>query len=117
MRSAGAPGARTIGISVLQMKVLVSGIAAFVAGIGGAMYALSIGSALPTNYSTLLGLIWLAILVTLGIRSNMAALMAGVSYTVLAGIAVAYLPPPTPRSRPSSSDWVPSRWPSSPTAP
>jgi branched-chain amino acid transport system permease protein len=85
-------GARTIGISVLQMKVLVSGIAACVAGIGGAMYALSLGTALPTNYSSLLGLIWLAILVTLGIRSNTAALMAGVSYTVLAGIAVAYLP-------------------------
>jgi branched-chain amino acid transport system permease protein len=86
-------GARTIGISVLQMKVLVSGIAACVAGIGGAMYALSLGSALPTNYSSLLGLIWLAILVTLGIRSNTAALLAGVSYTVLAGVAVAYLPP------------------------
>jgi branched-chain amino acid transport system permease protein len=85
-------GARTIGISVLQMKVLVSGIAACVAGIGGAMYALSLGSALPANYSSLLGLVWLAILVTLGIRSNTAALLAGVSYTVLAGVFVAYLP-------------------------
>ena len=74
------------------MKVLVSGIAACVAGIGGAMYALSLGTALPTNYSSLVGLVWLAILVTLGIRSNMAALLAGVSYTVLAGVAEAYLP-------------------------
>jgi branched-chain amino acid transport system permease protein len=85
-------GARTIGISVLQMKVIVSGIAACVAGVGGAMYALSLGTALPTNYSSLLGLVWLAILVTLGIRSNTAALLAGVSYTVLAGVAQAYLP-------------------------
>jgi branched-chain amino acid transport system permease protein len=85
-------GARTMGISVLQMKVLVSGIAALVAGVGGAMYALSLGSALPTNYSSLIGLVWLAILVTLGIRSNVAALIAGVSYTVLSGIAVVYLP-------------------------
>ncbi len=93
MRSGGAPSAaRTIGISVLQMKVLVSGIAACVAGIGGAMYALSLGSALPTNYSSLLGLVWLAILVTLGIRSSIAALLAGVSYTVLSGVVVAYLP-------------------------
>jgi branched-chain amino acid transport system permease protein len=89
----GSPlGARSIGISVQHMKVLVSGIAAFVAGIGGAMYALSLGTALPTNYSSLLGLVWLAILVTLGIRSNTAALLAGVSYTVLAGVAQAYLP-------------------------
>jgi branched-chain amino acid transport system permease protein len=85
-------GARTMGISVLQMKLLVSGMAAFVAGIGGAMYALSLGSALPTNYSSLVGLVWLAILVTLGIRSNVAALIAGVSYTMLSGIALVYLP-------------------------
>jgi branched-chain amino acid transport system permease protein len=85
-------GSKTMGISVLQMKVLVAGIAAFVAGVGGAMFALSLGSALPTNYSTLGGLVWLAILVSLGIRSNMAALMAGLSATILAGIALVYLP-------------------------
>jgi branched-chain amino acid transport system permease protein len=56
------------------------------------MFALSLGSALPTNYSTLGGLVWLAILVSLGIRSNMAALMAGLSATLLAGIALVYLP-------------------------
>jgi branched-chain amino acid transport system permease protein len=85
-------GARTMGISVLQMKVLVAGLAAFVAGVGGAMYALSLGTALPSNYSTLGGLVWLAILVTLGIRSNVAALIAGLSTTLLAGIALVYLP-------------------------
>jgi branched-chain amino acid transport system permease protein len=83
---------RTTGIGVLRMKVLVAGLAALVAGIGGAMYALSLGVALPTNYSTLGGLVWLAILVTLGIRSNMAALIAGLSATLLAGIALDYLP-------------------------
>jgi branched-chain amino acid transport system permease protein len=81
-----------MGISVLQMKVLVAALAAFVAGIGGAMYALSLGTALPSNYSTLGGLVWLAVLVTLGIRSNVAALIAGLSTTLLAGIALVYLP-------------------------
>ena len=74
------------------MKLLVAGLAAFVAGIGGAMFALSLGSALPTNYATLGGLVWLAILVSLGIRSNIAALIAGLSATLLAGIALVYLP-------------------------
>jgi branched-chain amino acid transport system permease protein len=87
-----APAAKTMGISALGMKVLVAGFAAFVAGIGGAMYALSLGNALPDNYSTLGGLVWLAILVTLGIRSNVAALIAGLSTTLLAGIALVYLP-------------------------
>ena len=84
--------AKTMGISVLRMKLLVAGLAAFVAGIGGAMYALSLGSALPTNYATLGGLVWLAVLVSLGIRSNMGALIAGLSATLLAGIALVYLP-------------------------
>lgn len=86
------PALKTMGISVLQMKLLVAGFAAFVAGIGGAMYALSVGVALPSNYSTLGGLVWLAVLVTLGIRSNMAALIAGLSFTLLAGIVLVYLP-------------------------
>ena len=81
------PGSKTLGISVLQMKVLVAGLAAFVAGIGGAMLALSLGVALSANYATLTGVIWLAVLVTLGIRSNVAALFAGLSYTLLPGIA------------------------------
>lgn len=83
---------RTMGISVVRMKVLAAGLSAFVAGIGGSLYALSVAVALPTNYSTLGGLVWLAILVTLGIRSNMAALMAGLSQCLLAGIALVYLP-------------------------
>jgi branched-chain amino acid transport system permease protein len=85
-------GSSTVGISVLQMKVLVAGLGALVAGIGGAMYALSLGTANPINYTTLGGLVWLAILVSLGIRSNIAALIAGLSATLLAGAAQVYLP-------------------------
>ena len=87
-----ASASSTMGISVVRMKVLAAGLSAFVAGVGGSLYALSIGVALPANYSTLGGLVWLAILVTLGIRSNMAALMAGLSECILAGIALVYLP-------------------------
>ncbi len=86
------PGAKTLGISVLQMKLIVSGFAAFVAGIGGAMLALSLGAALSANYATLIGVVWLATVVTLGIRSNVAALFAGLSSTLLAGVALVYLP-------------------------
>ena len=86
------PGSKTLGISVLQMKVLVAGLAAFVAGIGGAMLALSFGVALSANYATLVGVLWLAVLVTLGIRSNVAALFAGISSTILPELALVYLP-------------------------
>ena len=86
------PGSKMIGISVLQMKILIATMAAFVAGIGGGMLSISLGVALPANYATLGGLIWLAVLVTLGIRANGAALFAGLSFTLLSGVALVYLP-------------------------
>jgi branched-chain amino acid transport system permease protein len=85
-------GSKTIGLSVLQMKVLIAGVAAFVAAVGGAILAMSQLSALPGNFATLGGIVWLAVLVTAGIRSNMAALTAGMMFTVLPGIVLEYLP-------------------------
>jgi branched-chain amino acid transport system permease protein len=85
-------GSKTTGISVLQMKLLIAGVAAFVAAVGGAVLAMNQQSALPGNYATLGGIVWLAVLVTAGIRSNMAALVAGLMFTVLPGIALEYLP-------------------------
>ena len=67
-----------MGLSVIQMKMLVSGLAAFVAGVGGGLYAIANKQAIPLDYATLLGLVWLAVLVTFGVRSNIAALLAGV---------------------------------------
>jgi branched-chain amino acid transport system permease protein len=84
--------AKTIGISVLQQKVLLGGVAAFVAGIGGAMLAMSLGVALAGNYDALIGVIWLTILVTQGIRFNATALVAGLASTVTAGFALVFLP-------------------------
>jgi branched-chain amino acid transport system permease protein len=86
------PGSKTIGVSVLQMKVIIAGLATFVAGVGGALLAVVQGVALPSNYATLAGIVWLAVLVTQGIRSNIAALFAGLTFTLFPGIALAYLP-------------------------
>ena len=86
------PGSKTLGISVLQMKVIVAGLAAFVAGIGGAMLALSLGVGPAGQLRHPGGVVWLAVLVTQGIRSNMAALFAGLSFTFSPGVALVYLP-------------------------
>jgi branched-chain amino acid transport system permease protein len=85
-------GSKTLGISVVRMKIMVAGLAAFVAGIGGGLLAITLGSAMTSNYSTLAAEVWLVALVTSGLRSNSAALFAGLSQTVLAGVALAYLP-------------------------
>ena len=74
---------RTMGLSVVQMKVLVAGLAAFVAGVGGGFYASQQKQAIHVPFFvTLAGLIWLAVLVTFGVRSNIAALLAATAFTI-----------------------------------
>jgi branched-chain amino acid transport system permease protein len=85
-------GARTLGISVVQMKIIVAGLGALVAGVGGGFLAAAQTTALPGNFETFLGVVWLAALVTVGVRSNVAALLAGVSLALLPALALAYLP-------------------------
>jgi branched-chain amino acid transport system permease protein len=87
-----AIGSRTMGISVVRMKILMAGLAAFVAGIGGGLLAITLGDALTSNYTTLGGEVWLVVLVTNGIRSNAAAIVAGLSQTLLGGVALVYRP-------------------------
>jgi branched-chain amino acid transport system permease protein len=87
-----APGARTLGISVVQMKIIVAGLGALVAGIGGGLLVTAQTSAVPGDFATFLGVVWLAALVTIGVRSNAAALVAGLTFTMLPALALAYLP-------------------------
>jgi branched-chain amino acid transport system permease protein len=86
------PAARTLGIKVVRMKLILSGIAAFVAGLGGAVLSMYNQSTDPSTYATLNGLVWLAVLVTVGVRSLTAALLAGISFTVLPAVFQTYLP-------------------------
>ncbi len=86
------PGSRTLGVSVVQMKVIVAGIGALVAGIGGGFLATAQGSAQSANFSTFEGVVWLAVLVSIGIRSNAAAVLAGLSLAFIPALLQAYLP-------------------------
>jgi branched-chain amino acid transport system permease protein len=87
------PGARTTGLSVLGMKLLVAGIAAFIAAVGGGLLSLNYGSALPLpSYATFGGLVWLAVFVTIGLRSITAAVIGGIAFTLLPGVFQTYLP-------------------------
>ena len=72
-------GARTSGISVVQMKVIAGSLAALIAGIGGALYAMAQTTFQPSEFATFAGVVWLAVLVTIGVRSTAAALIAGLT--------------------------------------
>jgi branched-chain amino acid transport system permease protein len=85
-------GARATGVSVLQMKLLLTGIATFIAGVGGALLALSNNNASPTSYLTIEGLVWLAVVVAIGSRSIIGAIVAGISFAVVPFVFNRYLP-------------------------
>jgi branched-chain amino acid transport system permease protein len=85
-------GAKTSGVSVVQMKVISGAVAAFIAGIGGGLLALSQTTFQPSEFATFAGVVWLAVLVTIGVRSNAAALIAGLTFVMVPALAQAYLP-------------------------
>jgi branched-chain amino acid transport system permease protein len=86
------PASRTLGLSVLQVKVIVGSLGAFVAAVGGGFLALYSGVSQPLSYDTFAGLVWLAVVVTLGIRSISAAALAGLAFALGPGVVATYLP-------------------------
>jgi branched-chain amino acid transport system permease protein len=85
-------GARSAGISVVRMKIMIWTLAAAIAGIGGGMYVIYIGAALPQSFDTIIGLTWFAVVVTNGRRSNNAALAAGLFFVLIPQLFATYLP-------------------------
>jgi branched-chain amino acid transport system permease protein len=85
-------GARSAGISVVRMKIVIWALAAGIAGIGGGMYVIYTGAALPQSFDTIIGLTWFAVVITNGRRSNNAALAGGLMIVLIPQIFATYLP-------------------------
>src|SRR5262249_21058583 len=73
--------ARTSAFSRAKAQVALFALSAGIAGFGGAMYGLTAFSITATSIPPFLGLIWLAVAVTFGIRRPGGALLAGLAYT------------------------------------
>ena len=85
------PAAKTLGLKVVRIKLMLSGLAAFVAGLGGALLAMYDLATDTLTYGTFAGLVWLAVLVTVGVRSLTAALIAGLAFMLLPAVVSTYL--------------------------
>jgi branched-chain amino acid transport system permease protein len=83
---------RTLGVSVVQVKVIVGALGAFVAGVGGAFLAINSFVAQPVSFETFAGLAWLAVVVTLGIRSIAGAAISGLAFVLLPAVFQSYVP-------------------------
>jgi branched-chain amino acid transport system permease protein len=88
---ASPEAAQSLGLNITRMKITVAVAGAFVAGVGGGLLASYAGSALPDSYDTLTGVVWFAVLVTFGSRSHLAALLAGLTFTLSAALVSRYL--------------------------
>ncbi|HUC37719.1 MAG TPA: ABC transporter permease [Acidimicrobiales bacterium] len=86
------PASRTLGLSVLRVKVIVGALGAFVAAVGGGFLAIDVGVAQPQSYDTFAGLVWLAVVVTVGVRSITAAALSGMAFALLPGVFQTYVP-------------------------
>jgi branched-chain amino acid transport system permease protein len=74
--------AMTSGMSIVRVKLVLFGVSAFIAGLGGGLYASVVGTALPKSFNALVGIVWLAIVVTWGVRSVVGALLAGMIFAI-----------------------------------
>jgi branched-chain amino acid transport system permease protein len=90
-RRSQAASTSVLGLNVVGLKVLISALATFVAALGGGLLAMYSGTALPTDFPTFTGLVWLAVLVTVGVRSIVAASIAGLAFTIVPGLFQTYL--------------------------
>jgi branched-chain amino acid transport system permease protein len=79
---ASEPAAATLGISITRAKLTAFAFSAFIAGVGGGLYVSVIGRATTTSFHVVVGIIWLAIVVTWGVRSVIGALLAGLAFVV-----------------------------------
>ncbi|MDT4892089.1 MAG: branched-chain amino acid transport system permease protein livM [Pseudonocardiales bacterium] len=91
VRRSEAASSSVLGLNVIGLRVLIAAQASFVAALGGGFLAMYSLLAVPTNYTVFTGLAWLAVLVTIGARSVVAAIVAGLVFTLLPGIFQTYL--------------------------
>ncbi|MCU1363979.1 MAG: ABC-type branched-chain amino acid transport system, permease component [Acidimicrobiaceae bacterium] len=86
------PSSRALGLSVVQIKVLAACLSAVIAAVGGAFIALSYQYAVPATFDTIGALVWIAVFVTVGVRSTLAAVVAGILSVVTPAIFQTFFP-------------------------
>ncbi len=83
---------RMSGLSTVAIRTLLVGLGGATAALGGGLLAMFSQIALPTDFVTASGLVWLAVAIAVGIRSTFGALAAGLSLTVVPALFQQYLP-------------------------
>jgi ABC-type branched-subunit amino acid transport system ATPase component/branched-subunit amino acid ABC-type transport system permease component len=74
--------ASAVGISHVRAKLSVFAVSSAIAGVGGVLMASVSGQVTPNSYPASIGLLWLAVIVTFGVRHPGGAVLAGVAFAL-----------------------------------
>ncbi len=78
--------AATSGVAPVRVKLTLFAVSAGLAGFGGALYAMVTSPITNTSAPPLLGIVWLAVAVTFGIRRPGGAVVAGVVFAMVPAV-------------------------------
>jgi ABC-type branched-subunit amino acid transport system permease subunit len=78
------PAAASVGINAMALRIILFSLAAGVAGLGGGMLTLHFENATPTETVSILGIVWVVLVVTLGSRTVDGAANAAIGFVVFA---------------------------------
>ncbi|MFZ4584011.1 MAG: ABC transporter permease subunit [Acidimicrobiia bacterium] len=76
------PAVRACGISPIRTRAALFAVSASIAALGGALLAVTTSPFSGSTFPALVGLVWLAVVVTFGVRRPFAAVVAGVVVAV-----------------------------------
>jgi branched-chain amino acid transport system permease protein len=80
------------GVNSRYMRTIAFGFACMLAGLGGGMLGVFQKHLGPEDVTTATGLVWLAVIVTMGVRRPGGAVVGGMAFAVMPAILAKYLP-------------------------
>ncbi len=72
----------SIGINVKGTRVGIFAVGSAIGGLGGVLLGIEQGAIGISDFALLIGLVWLAVVVTVGVRGFQGALVAGLMFTI-----------------------------------
>jgi branched-chain amino acid transport system permease protein len=85
---------QSLGVNVRMVRTLAFVASGGVAGLGGVLLGIAQGNMSPTDVVTATGLVWLAVVVTTGVRGSTGSLLAGLAYGIIPGVFALYVTHP-----------------------
>ena len=84
--------AASIGVNPARLKIIVFALSAGIAGVGGALYASLDQSVSSSDFNTLISLVLVVVIATVGVSSIEGAIEAGVAYVLVNTVLTSDLP-------------------------